>query len=392
MISATQLSSLGQVVELVMGQAPSSKDCNFERIGTPFVKVGEFGEDRPVIREWTTNPLRTARRSDVLLCVVGATCGKINLGEDCAIGRSVAAIRPNITKLNQHYLHYFMMTLVDRLRSGSVGAAQTVISKDMISSVEIPLPPLPEQQRIVTLLNEAFGGIATAKANAMKNLRNARAIFESQREVLLSFKQGWLEAPLADLCDVKHGYAFEGEFFAPEGDYVLLTPGSFFESGGYRERGEKTKFFVGEIPHDYVLETGDLLVAMTEQAAGLLGSPLLVPESNRFLHNQRLGLVTGKTDVPWLNEFFFHVFNLGRVRHEIHASASGVKVRHTSPGKIGAVKVAYPKSLAEQSRVTSQLGDLLSECERLGSIFQQKLTSSDELKKSLLHRAFNGDL
>jgi type I restriction enzyme S subunit len=262
----------------------------------------------------------------------------------------------------------------------------------LLRELGVRYPATHEQQRIVTLLDEAFDGIATAKAHAEKNLQNARAIFESQREVLLSFKQGWLEAPLAALCEVKHGYAFEGEFFASDGDYVLLTPGSFFETGGYRERGEKTKFFVGEIPGNYILDAGDLLVAMTEQAAGLLGSPLLVPESNRFLHNQRLGLVAGKIGVPWLNEFFFHVFNLGRVRQEIHGSASGVKVRHTSPGRIGAVKVAYPKSLAEQDYVTTQLGELSGECERLESIYRKKLAALNDLKKSLLHRAFNGDL
>lgn len=129
---------------------------------------------------------------------------------------------------------------------------------------------------------------------------------------------------------------------------------------------------------------------MTEQAAGLLGSPLLVPEPNRFLHNQRLGLVTGKPGVPWLNEFFFHVFNLGRVRQEIHASASGVKVRHTSPGRIGAVRVTHPMSVEEQRSITEQLRDLSDETQRLESIYQRKLTALDELKKSLLDQAFSG--
>ena len=137
MKKTTTTTALGEVVDLIMGQAPPSKDCNFDRKGIPFVKVGEFGEIRPVIREWTTNPLRMARRTDVLLCVVGATCGKINLGEECAIGRSVAAIRPHSAKLDQFYLCYFMTTLVEQLRSGSVGAAQTVISKDMVQSVQI---------------------------------------------------------------------------------------------------------------------------------------------------------------------------------------------------------------------------------------------------------------
>ena len=266
------------------------------------------------------------------------------------------------------------------------------LSGGKLKAVPVPLPTLTEQQRIVALLDEALDGITAAKANAEKNLQNSRAIFKSQREVLLSPQQGWNAAPLADLCDVKHGYAFEGEFFAQEGDYVLLTPGSFFETGGYRERGDKTKYFVGEIPSNYILGKNDLLVAMTEQAAGLLGSPLLVPEPDRFLHNQRLGLVKGKFGVPWLNEFFFHVFNLGRVRQEIHASASGVKVRHTSPGRIGAVRVEFPNSIEEQRNIATQLVDLTEYCERLENIYLQKLTFLDELRNSLLQRAFSGDL
>jgi type I restriction enzyme S subunit len=173
---------------------------------------------------------------------------------------------------------------------------------------------------------------------------------------------------------------------------VLLTPGSFFETGGFRDRGEKTKYFTGPIPTDYVLNQGDLLVAMTEQAAGLLGSPLLVPESNRFLHNQRLGLVTGKPGVAWTNEFFFHVFNLDAVRKAIHASASGAKVRHTSPGKIGVVKVAFPGTQVDQLRIAAHVEEIEQASIAFQSIYRQKLTALDDLKKSLLHQAFSGQL
>lgn len=87
--------ALASVAEFVMGQAPPGSACNETGTGTPFVKAGEFGLERPLIREWTTQPLKLAKASDVLICVVGATAGKLNLGADCAIGRSVAAIRPS---------------------------------------------------------------------------------------------------------------------------------------------------------------------------------------------------------------------------------------------------------------------------------------------------------
>jgi type I restriction enzyme S subunit len=131
---------------------------------------------------------------------------------------------------------------------------------------------------------------------------------------------------------------------------------------------------------------------MTEQAAGLLGSSILVPETGKFLHNQRLGLVTKKDDAPWINEFFFHVFNTQSVRKEIHASASGVKVRHTSPSKIGEVVVGFPTSMDEQRSIVSTLVELNEEIQRFESIYQEKIALLDELKKSLLHQAFSGNL
>jgi type I restriction enzyme S subunit len=138
-----------------MGQAPPGSACNSDRRGTPFVKAGEFGEQRPIIREWTTKPLKLAKSTDVLVCVVGATCGKLNLGADCAIGRSVAAIRPNPSLLNQGFLYAFLRGWTLRLRFGSQGSAQGVITREMLASIPMPLPPLAEQERIVKLLDEA---------------------------------------------------------------------------------------------------------------------------------------------------------------------------------------------------------------------------------------------
>ena len=296
-------------------------------------------------------------------------------------------------QLHHKFLYYYLSSIVDLLNSLGTGATFKELSGGKLKEVELPVPPLPEQQRIVALLGEAFAGLATAKANAEKNLQNARALFESHLQSVFTHRgKGWVEKQLSELCDIKHGYAFEGEFFSNEGDYVLLTPGNFYERGGYRDRGDKQKYYTGEIPRDYVLNEGDLLVAMTEQAAGLLGSPILVPESGKFLHNQRLGLVTKKPGAPWTNEFFFHVFNTKPVRKAIHASASGVKVRHTSPTKIGEVAIAFPTSLPEQRRIVTTLASLTEETQRLASLNARKLAALEALKKSLLHQAFAGEL
>lgn len=146
--------SLGSVAELVMGQAPPGKECNKEGRGTPFVKAGEFEERFPRVCEWTTRPLKLARNGDVLVCVVGATAGKVNQGIDCAIGRSVAAVRPS-KALSTEYLYHFLATKVHFLRAKSQGLAQSVITREMLKELLIPLPPIDEQRRIAAVLDKA---------------------------------------------------------------------------------------------------------------------------------------------------------------------------------------------------------------------------------------------
>jgi type I restriction enzyme S subunit len=160
---------LGNVIDIVMGQAPPGKKCNKNGIGIPFVKAGEFGKISPVIREWTTEPKKYGEKSDIFLCVVGATCGKINYGTNCAIGRSVAALKPDCKKINQKFLYYFMSQKVQQLRKGSLGAAQTVISKDMINNLPISLPSLNEQEDIIIKLDKGVAEIDAIKNSVTKN-------------------------------------------------------------------------------------------------------------------------------------------------------------------------------------------------------------------------------
>lgn len=140
---------LDRVATFVMGQAPPGDACNTSGEGVVFVKTGEFGDLYPVAREWTTKPLKLAQQGDVLICVVGATVGKLNLAIDCAIGRSVAAIRPRAGLLTK-YLYSMLMPFTLRLRRGSRGSAQGVIGKAELSSVRLRVPSEDEQARIVT--------------------------------------------------------------------------------------------------------------------------------------------------------------------------------------------------------------------------------------------------
>jgi type I restriction enzyme, S subunit len=192
-----ETATLGELADFVMGQAPPGSETNFDGVGIPFVKAGEFATDRPLIREWTTRPLKLARDTDVLICVVGATSGKINLGAECAIGRSVAAIRPT-EALRQQYIYDFLKTKVDELRQGATGSAQGVISREMLSRIEIPLAPLAEQRRIIAKLDSLTG--ATARAYA--ELEHIPALIARYKQAILS---GAFDGELTRVWRAEHG-------------------------------------------------------------------------------------------------------------------------------------------------------------------------------------------
>ena len=396
-----QKKSLGDLCEVVGGGTPPKDNPAYYSGDIPWATVRDMRQEvitetecritRAAVQSSATNVIPTGNVVIATRVGLGKAC---LLGQDTAINQDLRGIIPrDPNSLSVGFLFRWLKSIADIIIAEGTGAAVQGVKLSFVKSLQVPTPSLPEQHRIVAILDEVFDGIATAKANAEKNLQNARALFESHlQSVFTEQGEGWDQKPLAELCDIKHGYAFEGAFFSNEGDFVLLTPGNFYETGGYRDRGEKQKYYTGEIPRDYVLNEGDLLVAMTEQAAGLLGSPILVPESDRFLHNQRLGLVTPKPCAAWTNEFFFHVFNTRNVRKAIHSSASGVKVRHTSPTKIGQVVVSFPTSTTKQNRIVILLAALTVETKRLESLYQQKLTALGALKKSLLHQAFSGAL
>lgn len=165
----------------------------------------------------------------------------------------------------------------------------------------------------------------------------------------------WHEIALGDAIRVKHGFAFKSQFFSDSGGFVVLTPGNFNEEGGFRLRPGKDRFYTGDIPEDYVLDEGDLIVAMTEQGPGLLGSSALIPEGGIYLHNQRLGLIHDIDDRVLDKRFLYYLFNTRPVRVQISGSATGTKVRHTAPERIYRVKVTVPEDVNQQRHIASIL-------------------------------------
>jgi type I restriction enzyme S subunit len=182
---------------------------------------------------------------------------------------------------------------------------------------------------------------------------------------------------------VKHGFAFKSEFFVNCGEHVVVTPGNFFDEGGFKSKGDNEKFYDGPVPDGYVLAPGSLIVAMTEQAEGLLGSAAKIPEGRIYLHNQRLGLVSAQRSDRLDLNFAYHLFNSKLVRQQIRASASGTKVRHTSPARIGEVRVKLPP-LSMQTRIA----DILSAYDDLIENNARRIAILEDMARRLFEEWF----
>ena len=208
-----------------------------------------------------------------------------------------------------------------------------------------------------------------------------------QTEVGLIPKE-WNASPLKGKLGIAHGFPFASEYFADHGSYRLTTPGHFYEAGGFRDIGEKQKFYDGPVPVDYVLRPGDLIVAMTEQADGLLGSAAVIPNAQGYLHNQRLGRVKPLTAEIELS-FMFYVFNSPSYRAKVRETAAGTKVKHTSPEKLLEISVPLPPA-PEQRAISGALSDvdallgaldqlIAKKCDLKQAAMQQLLTAKKRL-------------
>jgi type I restriction enzyme S subunit len=401
--SGWETKTLGEVAAIVNGGTPKSKVAEYWGGGVQWLTPKDMGQMDG--REIAATPrtitdaglagssARLAPAGSVILST-RAPIGHLAMNTvPMAFNQGCRGVVPS-EKLDPIYLFHFLDMSRELLNDLGTGTTFKELSSSNLKSVKIPLPPLEEQQRIVAVLDETFEGLARARAHAEANLQNARELFENYREDFLtpSRRQGWSYKKLDDLITIKHGFAFKSAFFVAEGQYAVLTPGNYHETGGFRDRGGKQRYYSGEFPSEFLLRKGDLLMAMTEQAPGLLGSCMIVPEHEGYLHNQRLGLISPKDGVAWSTEYFSQAFNLKAFRKGLSDTCSGATVRHTSPGRILAESIPYSNDKAELETIAIDLAEREQDCRTLENAYCEKLQDLDDLRQSLLQKAFAGEL
>jgi type I restriction enzyme S subunit len=319
------------------------------------------------------------------------------LGQDTAINQDLRGIVPiDRRALSARFVFWWLKSIATSIVAEGTGATVQGVKLPFVKSLQIPIPSSSEQQRIVGILDKAFEAINTAKVNTEKNLHNARALFESYLQLSFAERgEDWAEAPVGSICEVKHGFAFDGAEFSrdvPEGNPSVITPGNFTEDGILLFNKKNTKRFSGNVPDGFLLEVGDLVIVMTDLSAKMkiLGKPAFV-ETNDVIHNQRIGRVLFKNDKVANRFLYFFMMSEGFL-DAIRESATGTMVKHTAPKRIMSSVIPFPRDRREQIRIIDKLDSVFEEIRRLECIYEQKLASLEALKKSLLHDAFCGRL
>ena len=293
----------------------------------------------------------------------GATAGQVGiLRNEATTNQAVCGNLPNRLFLPE-FLYYFLLSKKEELVGQATGNAQPNISQIKIKNMDVPMVALPEQQRIVAILDEAFAGIATAKANAEKNLQNAHAIFESHLQAVFGQRgEGWGEKYLVAVCVLQRGFDLPTRL-RKHGDFPIVSSSGIidFHSEGPAKNPGIITGRSGSIGKVFFIEQDYLplnTVLYVKQFHG--NNPKFVFRSLNHFDLKRFATGTG---VPTLNRNFVH--------DEI---------------------VVIPESELAQKKIAEHLDEIEHETRHLASIYRKKLAALDELKKSFLDQACTGRL
>ena len=294
------------------------------------------------------------------------------------------------SQLHYKYLYYYLLSIVDLLNSLGTGATFKELSGGKLKEVTIPFSVLTEQLRIVAILDGAFEGIATAKANAEKNLKNARQLFESHLNSVFSQRgEGWVEKTLGDTAKVKGGKRVPKgyQLSTNQTDFPYIRVTDFTDTGSI-DMGD-LRYISADVHNkikNYVIYSEDLYISI----AGTIGKTGIIPDelngSNLTENACRLAFK------PGLSNRFVYYFTLTSSFIE----QAGVNTRTAAQPKLAlsrlsTIKLGVP-SVQAQQRLVDDFDALCEETQRLESIYQKKIDALDALKKSILQKAFSGEL
>lgn len=382
--------SIGEACEVIAGQSPAGSAYNSDSKGLPFYQ-GKKEFDEKYIgppTTWTTEVTKRAKANDILMSV-RAPVGPINFAtQEICIGRGLAAIRAK-QGLDQNFLFYFLLSIQSQI-GGRDGAVFPSISRGEICSISLPLPPLSEQQRIVAILDEAFARLATAAANAEKNLNNARELFESYLALVFTGKgNGWVRRQIGDVATTQYGLS--GTLNSDGDGYKIfrmgeVQDGRLVDTGRMKFINIKRQEF-----EEYRLRRGDVLFNRTN-SSDLVGKTGFFDLEGEYCFASYLVRVNFDP-VKMNSKFAAYLMNtkdfLARIRAKAARSVNQANINATI---LRNEAIDFPSSVQVQADLAAKFDALSLETQRLKQSYEVKLGQLAKLKQSILQKAFSGEL
>jgi len=295
-------------------------------------------------------------------------------------------------KILPKYLHYHMLLYWEDLGTKQqYGSATNFIKIGNFNDYQLEFPPIPEQHRIVSILDQCFSAIDKAKANAEQNLKNARELFESYLQGVFEKKgEGWEEITLEELtdknCSLSYGIVQPGDDF--ENGLPVVRPTDLTQK--YIQKSG-LKFINPKLAEGYKRTklVGDELLLCVRGTTGVISIATKELEGA----NVTRGIVPIRFDLNRLNQMFgYYVLTSKYVQSQIKDKTYGAALMQINIGDLRKLSVPFPKSKTEQQAIVRQLDALCAEKQKLEAIYQKKIDNFAELKKSILGRAFAGEL
>jgi type I restriction enzyme S subunit len=381
---------LGSRASVIAGQSPEGKYYNGSGQGLPFYQgKKDFGDRElrpPTV--WTSRTTKEAQAGDILMSV-RAPVGPINYAREAVcIGRGLAAIRCH-EGLDSDFLFYQLLGMQADI-AGKEGAVFASINKAEIEALSIVVPPPAEQRRIVAILDEAFEGIATAKANAERNLQNAREWAARQLTTVLARESAagestLLESLVASGCSLSYGIVQPGDDV--EGGLPVVRP---VDLGAKYVGKEGLKRIDPVLARGYArttLEGGDLLLCVR----GTTGT-VAVAEMALAGANVTRGIVPIRFDPKLICQGLgYYLLRSEPFQAQIRAKTYGTALMQINIGDLRKIVLRVPL-LERQAEVVEQLDAVQAAASRLADVYERKVSAIGELKQSLLDQAFSGGL
>ena len=325
---------------------------------------------------------------DKLSIIVGrkGSAGEINFTEEKFWPLDVTYF---VTFDNKKYDLNFIYYLLSKLELPSLAkGVKPGINRNEVYSINAQIPPLAKQKRIVAILDEAFENIAKAKENAEKNLKNANEIFESYLQSVFANKiHGTKSEALKNICELIVDCEHKTAPTQKAGHPSIRTPNI--------GKGFLILDDVNRVSDEIYLEwtkraipqAGDLILAREAPA----GNVAVIPENIKVCLGQRTVLIRPKKDT--VNSKYLAFLLLSKdVQEKLLLHSRGATVAHVNMKDIRAFKIYNLPPLSEQHHIVAKLDTLSGETKKLEAIYTQKLADLEELKKSILAKAFNGEL